>query len=96
MKVKNISEKVIGVGEKILMPGDEMDYRGEIAPGIKVLVDLKYLSIEESKEAPNKEPETVEEPDDTETTTTVVETDTETEIKETTVKATRGRKAKTE
>lgn len=97
MKVKNISEKVIGVAEKVLMPGDEMEYKEkEIAPGLRVLADLKYISIEEVKAAAKKEPKAEEEPADTETIATVVETDTEKEIKETTVKAPRARKAKAE
>lgn len=54
MKIKNTGEKIVGVGGDILMPGEEKSYPNQIAntPGVKVLVSLGYLSMEE--DAPKK------------------------------------------
>ncbi len=66
MKVINISEKVVGIGDFILMPGDEKSLtRGQVeVPGVRVLAEMKILKIEEEaedKKAPKKEPVSVEE-----------------------------------
>ena len=67
MKVINVSEKVVGIGDFILMPGDERSLtRGQVdVPGVRVLAEKNILKIEEEaadKKAPKKEPVSVEEP----------------------------------
>ena len=94
MKITNIGEKIVGVGSVILMPGDSGNFNETVAeaPSIKNLVSLGYLKVEEEpkpvKEAPKKKPVKnieVEELDEVETVTTVVEADGDKE--ETTVTA---------
>ena len=65
MKIRNNSEKVIGVSGMVLMPGDSGPVRPEVieAPGVKVLIDKGYLAVEEEPKAKApkaKKPEVVE------------------------------------
>lgn len=53
MKLKNTSVKVINIGTKILMPGDEMEVSKEIAnlPAIHAIARIGLLTIEDNDAA---------------------------------------------
>ena len=68
MKVINISEKIVGIGDVILMPGDEKSFKNGQAdvPGVRALAAQNVLRLEEEasdKKAVKKE--AAEEPGDT-------------------------------
>jgi len=54
MKIRNISNKVIGVNNVQLMPDDERRFSKEVAsvPGVKILENLGYIKIIADEEKP--------------------------------------------
>lgn len=65
MKIRNIGNKVVGVGNKVLMPDDEYDFNDTIVntPGFKALLNAGLLQkVEEASKAEKKEEPKVEEP----------------------------------
>ena len=65
MKIRNIGNKVVGVGNKVLMPDDEYNFNDEIVntPGFKALLNAGLLQkVEEAPKAEKKEEPKAEEP----------------------------------
>lgn len=82
MKIKNISEKILFIEGKTIMPDETVEFREDVCelPGLKALEVHKLVEITKGRKA-KKEAEPDEEIDDT-------------PVKEEPVKKTRKRKAK--
>ena len=63
MKITNISEKIISVNGTSLMPGDSRSFKNEEAsvPGVRVLRDLRFITIEADEKKAKKIEAVVEE-----------------------------------